>query len=407
LSVGVTLANLKLGLNDLADWIVANERKFTTRGSPTMAIRGLLIALEVPRSKELIEAVLQRGKQQNWDAGQLARFLTLASEQRETWNVVASCGPQVEKAYWSMIPAFWVRSDDPDFEIALRRLVDAGRPRTAFQACHIDLNKVNPAGLTEILEGILTGKEADGPLLDSWYIGEAVEALETSGAIDKDRLIRLEFGLIPSLDYGSEQHAKSLYEAIMSNPQLFAELLCVAYRSKSDDGDKTRSEAELVTTRIARRVLRACGRQPGTQPDGSIDRDAFEKFIDETRRLCQQADRLEVCDSKLGQILAYTPADSNGIWPSQPARDVLNRPELDGLRRGFVIGARNKRGTTSRAYDEGGGQERELADTYRGHARALQNSHPNLAAVLEDIARSYESDGSRYDVEAKLRREGA
>ena len=407
LSVGITLANLELESSDLADWIVANGSVFTTRGAPTLAIRGMLVALKPPRSKDLIEAVLERGKEQGWDASQMARFFMLAPEQHETWNIVASCGPEVENAYWSTIPAFWLRSDDADYEVALRRLVVAGRPRTAFQACHIDLKKVNPTLLTEILEGILTGKEADGPLLDSWYIGEAVEALETSGAIDKDRLIRLEFGLIPALGYHGEHYAKSLYEAIMSEPNLFTELLCMIYRPRSSGDDRPPpSEAERVAAEIAYRVLNACQRQPGTQPDGTIDRDTFVKFIDTTRELCREADRLEACDSTLGQILAHIPADSNGIWPAQPACDVLNRPELDRLRRGFAIGAQNKRGVTSRAYDEGGGQERSLADRYRSHARALQNSHANLAAVLEDIARSYESEGLSHDVEAKLRREG-
>lgn len=76
------------------------------------------------------------------------------------------------------------------------------------------------------------------------------------------------------------------------------------------------------------------------------------------------------------------------------------------MRHGFQIGACNKRGTTSRAYDEGGGQERKLADTYRNHARALRNSHPNVAAALEELAGWYENDGLREDLRAKLRREG-
>ena len=407
-SVGITLANLELGLNDLADWIVANGSVFTSRGSPTMAIRGLLVALKPLRSKELIQAVLERGKQQGWDAGQMARFLTLAPEQRETWDIVASCGPEVEKFYWSITtPGIWLRSDESDFEFALRSLVNAGRPRTALQVCHLDMNKVDPTLLTEMLERMLTGEEPDGPVLDSWYMGEAIEFLEASGAIDKDRLIRLEFGLIPALGYDGEQHAKSLYEAVMAEPKLFTDLLCMIYRPRSGDGDRPPpSEAERVAAKIAYRVLNACQRQPGTQPDGNINRDALEKFIDETRKLCREADRLEVCDSTLGQILAHIPADSNGIWPAQPARDVLNRPELDRLRRGFAIGTRNKRGTTSRAYDEGGVQERSLAETYRQYAKALQNSHPNLAAVLEDIAGSYESEGLSHDVEAQLRREG-
>lgn len=76
------------------------------------------------------------------------------------------------------------------------------------------------------------------------------------------------------------------------------------------------------------------------------------------------------------------------------------------MRRGFQSGAMNKRGVTSRAYDEGGGQERTLADTYRSYARALHSSHAYVAAALEEIVRSYESDGLREDIEAELRGEG-
>jgi hypothetical protein len=205
-SVGITLANLELGLNDLADWIVAIGSVFTSRGSPTMAIRGLLVALKPPLSKELIQAALERGKQQGWDAEQMARFLTLAPEQRETWDIVASRGPEVEKVYWSITsPGLWLRSDESDFEFALQRLVNAGRPRTALQLCHLDMRKMNPILLAEMLERMLMGEEIDGPVLDSWYVGEAVEFLEASGAIDKDRLIRLEFGLIPALGYEGEE----------------------------------------------------------------------------------------------------------------------------------------------------------------------------------------------------------
>jgi len=70
-----------------------------------------------------------------------------------------------------------------------------------------------------MLEGMLQGEEPEGRLLDSWDIGEALKHIETSGAIEKLRLIRLEFGLIPTLGYEGEQKAESLYDAIMSNPK--------------------------------------------------------------------------------------------------------------------------------------------------------------------------------------------
>jgi hypothetical protein len=61
---------------------------------------------------------------------------------------------------------------------------------------------------------------------------------------------------------------------------------------------------------------------------------------------------------------------------------------------------------TSRAYHEGGGLERDLADDYRRHASALHNSYPLLAASLDAMAGSYDYDARREDTQAKLRIEG-
>ena len=87
-------------------------------------------------------------------------------------------------------------------------------------------------------------------------------------------------------------------------------------------------------------------------------------------------------------------------------RDLLDRVELDDMRRGFNTGVFNKRGVFSKAYAEGGLQERALADGFRSHARAMQNSHVHLAATLVGIAKGYEADAVREDLGAKLRMEG-
>ena len=112
-----------------------------------------------------------------------------------------------------------------------------------------------------------------------------------------------------------------------------------------------------------------------------------------------------MCDQTLGQILAHAPAGEDGIWPCPPAQEVLDRPEMDEMRTGFSIGAWNKRGVTSRSPWDGGAQERDLASYYRGQAKRVQHSHPNVGAALEEIAKRYEHDGKREDVEANLRKE--
>ena len=282
--VGVALAKLEIKAADLANWIAEKGGTFTSGEPLTMAIRGLLCALAVPHSTELIRAVVEIGKNQGWDAGQIARFLVLAREERATWDIAASCGAEVENAYWSITrPGFWLGTAEVDFEFALRRLLDVGRPRSALQVWLLHMEEVDAKLLAEMLEHMLEGQEADGPLLDSWHIGEAVERLETSGAIDRDRLVRLEFGLIPALGVEEEQRAKSLFEAIMSDPKLFTELLCILYKPANGEREEPPSEAMQAAARTAWRVLHHCRRQPGAQPDGTIDRDAFVKFIDGAR----------------------------------------------------------------------------------------------------------------------------
>jgi hypothetical protein len=79
---------------------------------------------------------------------------------------------------------------------------------------------------------------------------------------------------------------------------------------------------------------------------------------------------------------------------------------MEEIRNGFCVGTWNKRGATSRSPWDGGNQERSLAAYYRDQAERVQHSHPTVAAMLEEIAKSYERHGQREDVEANLRKEG-
>ena len=404
--VGATLAKLDLPIDSLAERVINKCSDFTDRDPLSITIRGLLRSLPQPYATELIETVLQEAEKQHWSPEKTARFLTLARPEKATWDIVASCGSEVEKAYWSQVPVFWLRGGEEDPEFPLRRLLEVERPRTALQVCRFVLDRVDPRLIADILEQILHGREMNGPHLDSWDIGQAIERLEASGVIEKNRLVLLEFWAIPLLGYRDEQRARTLYATLMSDPALFCELICILYKPRHREHEEPPNEMRKAAAGIAWRILHNCRRIPGTQPDGTVDEETFFEFINEVRELCREKDRLEMCDETLGQILAYSPVGQDGIWPFEPARKILDRPDLEDMRRGFVIGTFNKRGITSRAPDEGGAQERELTAKYRSHANSLRMSHPNLAAAFDRIADSYEREGKREDFEAWLHLEG-
>ncbi len=79
--------------------------------------------------------------------------------------------------------------------------------------------------------------------------------------------------------------------------------------------------------------------------------------------------------------------------------DIHSREMMKGAHPGLY----NARGIVSRG--EGGDQERDLADKYRSWADALQYSHPFVAShLLMDMARTYDHEANREDMEADIRR---
>jgi hypothetical protein len=165
------------------------------------------------------------------------------------------------------------------------------------------------------------------------------------------------------------------------------------------------SSGERMAAENAWRLLHDYRRQPGTLDNGEIDADACRGFIDRALDLCRARDRSTLGEQAIGGILAHAPIGEDGPWPGFPARDILDRAELSQMRTGFEVGTFNKRGVTSRAMDEGGIQERDLADQCRRNATGLAASHPHLAESLERIARGYECDAKRHDDDAALNQE--
>lgn len=406
-TVGATLAEMHDASVQWSDWFIEKGASFTQGAQMTWCIRGFLRVTPLPRSIELLREVMLQSDQQTWDVEKRARFLMLARPERETWQVAEACGAEVNAAYWAGVhPDTFLHAEDADLLFVLHRLMDAKRPRTALQCCQYSLKRVEAQLLYSMLYRFLAGDEPEGPGIDSWHLGEMLERLEQSEGIEKAALIQLEFGLFPALGYGQEARAATLYAGVMSDPALFTELICFLYKPEHGERKEPVTDASRAAAETAWKILHECKRQPGTQADGSIDPNAFTLFIDTARELCRQADRLTMCEQTLGQVLAHAPADEDGTWPFLPAREVLDHSDMEEMRTGFSIGTHNKRGVTCRSPWDGGDQERDLSTYYRGHAKRVQYSHPAVAAMLEEIARSYEREGKREDIDASLRKEG-
>lgn len=405
--IGTTLACMNKLSASWAEWFVAKGGEFAKNTPMTLCIHNFLHRTPDSKYTALIQKVRLLGKQQAWDAKKQASFLCLARFERSTWDIAASLGEEVDLIYWSqVVPPSFVNIEKSDFLFALNRFLEFNRPRTALYYCGNALELVGAPLLYAILEHFTQMKEADAPMPNSWYLEKMLEQLEKSNEIKKMALIRLEFALFPALFYKRKFKAVALYEGIMSEPAIFTELICLLYKPKNSTRDEPTTAIHQNLAERTWEILNACKRQPGTMEDGSIDSATFTQFIDVTRELCRAADRLTVCNQTIGQILAHAPSDADGTWPFLAAREVLERPDSEEMRRGFNIGIYNKRGAIWRSPSDGGKQEYCLASDYRQYAERIQFTHPNVAATLEGVAKGYDRQARREDIEADLRKEG-
>nr|VFK32403.1 MAG: hypothetical protein BECKMB1821I_GA0114274_10334 [Candidatus Kentron sp. MB]VFK75895.1 MAG: hypothetical protein BECKMB1821H_GA0114242_10354 [Candidatus Kentron sp. MB] len=401
--VGNTLAEFDWSDISWPKWIALKGDDFVLDTPMARCISGFLWVATLSASSDVLQKVIALGRQAGWDSAKLARFLILVKVERKTWELAKACGPEVYAAYWQNVqPDLLCHQKEPEF--VLERLLESKRPRTALLCCTASLKRVSTRQLYTALQQFLYGEEPDGPQIESYSLAEMLEWLEKSGEIENRELIQLEFALFPALGYGNESRITVLYERTMSEPALFTELICLLYKPERGERE-TSTETTKAAAERAWKILRACDHLPGIQADGSIDGEIFAGFIDQTRELCRRADRLAVCDSTLGQILAHALADQDGAWSCAPVREVLDRAELEEMQNGFSMGTFNKRGVATYSLYEGGNQERDLAAWYRKQATRVQYSHTNVVRMLEGIVKYYEECGESRDEKANLTKE--
>jgi hypothetical protein len=101
-------------------------------------------------------------------------------------------------------------------------------------------------------------------------------------------------------------------------------------------------------------------------------------------------------------LLAKSKPGTDGIWPSESIREVLEEVGTKEIAVGMSIGLYNSRGAHWRG--PSGDQERELAAKYRGWSKTIAVNSPFTSRLLEEIARSYDRDAEWHDTDANIRK---
>ena len=340
------------------------------------------------------------------DGRALATFFLALPASRYVWNRVASEGQEVERLYWREVrPHLGNTEDLSDIQFAVERLYAAQRIDFVVHVAWMNVRRLPGCDLVKVLDSLaaaLVDKRVGLNQDIAFSTTEILSALPSKSDVSEEAIARLEWTFLPLLHHGRLSGSLALHRRLSSDPTFFAEVIGLVYRPQSKEGDGPKevvapSEEQRAKARLGYDLLSSWHLVSGSARDGSLNGTALKDWVTQARALCKRSGHGDIGDVHIGQVLAYAPVGSDGLWPHESARSVLEQEDSGKIGDGFRTGVFNSRGVVTKNIEEGGKQERTLADRFRQHAEALNLKSPRTARLLRSIADQYDRMGHWED----------
>ncbi len=342
-------------------------------------------------------------------ATQRALLLLATRSFPEAWERADQLGGDVADEFWRNFLPYGLGKDFEWASYAAGRLMSVGRNKAALELLNLYSRKEQDVEFAELIAtGLANLLQQDAPdvgRLDRHDVLQLFEFLQSS-ELQWQRVARLEWSYASALDF--EGRLTTLHRLMSEDPAFFVELISRVFRASDEphDEDAEVPEETVRTATNAYRVLSHWRRPPGLTSEGTIDADVLNGWVETARELLAKAKRLDIGDVHIGNVLAHSPPDEDGVWPSRAVRALLETLQNDKIEEGLRTEVHNQRGVTTRGLTEGGAQERDLVRKYREEAARLSDEWPRSAAILREIADDYEREARRSDEDAERFRTG-
>jgi hypothetical protein len=372
---------------------------------------GLVLTINQTKGASWSESLLRRAIAEQWAPDEVVSLLLILPGERRLWERLSDFGTDVEGLYWSRMQALLPpNSVGAEFEFLATKLMANGRAHEAIRILIHGKDIVRNSLLAEALEAAVSEPRPQNSAehqttMFQYYVEELLQHLDQSDDIPEERVALIEWSYLPLLIH-SRRTTLTLHKAMAQVPKFFVMVLRALYKPDPESGvveepAEGEANAEAMATR-AFHLLKSWHLVPGS--DGAnVDPAILEEWVEKTRILCREVGRAAIGDYCIGEMLAHGPAAADGVWPAVAVREVIKISRSHDLDRGVVLGLCNKRGPTWRDPFSGGEPERGLAALYRSWAQSMELEWPRTSAILEQVARSYESHGRFMDDDTERR----
>ncbi len=332
----------------------------------------------------------------HWSPSETGKILSLLPFTQEAWRRSEAWLGESEREYWISTGANPYHSDD-DLSIAVRKLLEYGRPRAATECIYMQLRDKSALDADLIVSALLAAASSmsRSDPMDVHKISEIIKMLREDANSNPDDLVRVEWQYLTILDGQHGGFPKTLESKLATNAQFFCEVIRVLYPPKGEaKSTQEPSERERAAALNAYRLLNGWRVPPGTERDSEFSPDAFEEWLSQVKDMCAESGHLGVAQSQIGQVLIHSPCDPNGFWLHRAVANALNSEDAQRMREGYHMGLSNSRG--AHFIDTTGKEDRDLAEKYRGKAEGVEDAgYYRLATTFRELADDYDREADR------------
>ena len=314
-------------------------------------------------------------------------------------------GEEIETLYWQNIKVAYVKKLNPIHVVD--KLDRVNRYDEALELIYHKKDSQIPNSLkVNVIKGLIFSGQRDfTPRVDWYYIGSVIEDLDKSEDPDIiSELIQIEFFAYRALEHHRDINGLRLIKELMSKPELLMELMVMAYKSDDIKEEEEVSESEINN----RNLMATCSFSilynlsccPGVDGQGNVNPEALRTYIYRLYELSVEHHRSQVTDMVVGSLLGNLPR--NDSYPQDILGEIVEGLKSDSVDEHIQMRIFNSRGVTTRAFAEGGDQERELVALFKIYRDKVKFKYPRLAKIFTKMMDRYEYYSNREDCVAQL-----
>ncbi|MEM7758436.1 MAG: hypothetical protein AAF298_09975 [Cyanobacteria bacterium P01_A01_bin.40] len=402
----IAKSNLSSSLkNKIFDWLESDEVNLVT-------VAKSFVATCIQIDKDWLRNTLPICD--DWNQEKVINFLLALPFNRSTFEILNEVDEEVSKKYWKKIEDYILNDEDLEkINWVSEKLLINRRPLAAIDAMTQLLHRgrhqisLDCNLLSNILQQIAVAPVDKEQISISqvWHnILEAIEYIQNQEQLLKEEIARIEWLYLKL--FGTQSFKpRYLEQEITDNPAFFAQLISWIFKSDNVEPEVEDIDKSSLVFRAenALELLNNISAIPGQKEDNSIDTKILKDWVYKARENLENLGRKNICDNQIGKFLSKSPSGTDGIWPHEAVREIIEELESPEFERALEIEAYNSRGVTIRSPFDGGKQEQELAKKYREQADAIKFQWPRTSDILRSLARSYEGDADWHNRKVELR----